>query len=44
MCPSHVLETCLHADDINAAQALYCRVLGLEVDARDGDWQAVTVS
>jgi catechol 2,3-dioxygenase-like lactoylglutathione lyase family enzyme len=37
MHPSHVLETCLYVDDIDAAQAFYSRVLGLDMDCRNGE-------
>ena len=34
MRPSRVLETCLYVDDVDAAQAFYGGVLGLELDSR----------
>jgi len=37
MHPSRVLETCLYVDDIDAAQAFYGRMLGLDLDSRDGE-------
>jgi catechol 2,3-dioxygenase-like lactoylglutathione lyase family enzyme len=32
-----ILETCLYADDLDAAERFYSRVLGLEVISRVGD-------
>ncbi len=35
MQPLRILETCLYADDLSAAEDFYCRILGLELFARD---------
>lgn len=35
--PAHVLETAIYADDLDAAQAFYRDVIGLEEIRRDGD-------
>ncbi len=37
MQPDGVLETCLYADDLAAAEMFYTRVLGLEVITREAD-------
>lgn len=37
MRPTGILETALYADDLDAAQAFYADVLGLDLVAREGD-------